>query len=450
MEVADYRATNVRVYVSLWLAVVAAIAYVCRTSIAVAEDDIRASLRISEDDMGLIFGPAFFWVYAAAQIPTAWVTKQYGSRRALTLFSFLGAGAIAMTSLVQGFWDLTGARVALGIAQAGLFPAATMTIARWHPLVERARASGTLGASMQLGHALGLVLTGTLIGLFGWRWGLGLGAVPAVLWAVGFWLWFRDDPRNHRSVNRAELEVIGVAPSTNAGGDGPAAAQAGGERGTPWGVIARSTTLRLIFGQQFFRAAGQVFFATWFPKYLKETRGVELGESAWMSAAPVLAAMVSALIGGGISDRVYRLTGSLDRARKGIAWSSQLLCAVTVSGAYFMADPMLAVATISLGMFFAGFAGPCAYSVTIDVGGRHVPAVFSTMNMIGNVGAGLLALIVPQFRTSVDWLLGRFGISGLNGWDFVLLLFAAMYLAAALCWMRLRIVGSVFDQRVDE
>ena len=54
---------------------------------------------------------------------------------------------------------------------------------------------------------------------------------------------------------------------------------------------------------------------------------------------------------------------------------------------------------------------------------------------------GLLALIVPQFRSSVDRLLARLGISEMNGWDFVLLLFAAMYLAAALCWMRLRITG---------
>lgn len=444
---ADHRPTHVRLYVSLWLAAVAAIAYLSRMSIATAQGPILEDLRLTDGSMGVVFGPAFFWVYAAAQIPTAWVTKRYGSRRALTVFSMFGAIATAITSLVQGFWGLTTARVALGIAQAGLFPAATMTIARWHPLVERARASGLLGASMQVGHVLGLVLTGTLIGIVGWRWGLGLGAVPAVLWAVGFWYWFRDDPREHTSVNRAELAIIGSTepvPASTPTSVSPLAEP------TPWRVMATDSTIRLICGQQFFRAAGQVFFGTWFPKYLEETRGVKLGESAWLSAVPVLAMMLSALIGGGISDRVYRLTGSLDRARKGVSWLSLLLCAATVSAAYFIADPIWAVATISLGMFFAGFAGPCAYSVTIDVGGKHVPAVFSTMNMIGNIGAGLLALIVPHFRQSVDWLLERLGISEMNGWDFVLLLFAAMYLAAALCWMRLRIRGSVFGDEASE
>jgi MFS family permease len=155
--------------------------------------------------------------------------------------------------------------------------------------------------------------------------------------------------------------------------------------------------------------------------------------------------MLACLIGGGVSDRIYRLTGSLDRARKGVATSSLLLCTVIISAAYFVRDPVLAVLTISAGIFCAGFAGPCAYAVTIDMGGRHVPAVFSTMNMMGNFGAGLLAWLVPHFRTSVEHVLSRLHVEGVNSWDAVLLLFAAMYLAAALCWLRLRITGSVFD-----
>jgi nitrate/nitrite transporter NarK len=198
----------------------------------------------------------------------------------------------------------------------------------------------------------------------------------------------------------------------------------------------------LICSQQFFRAGGQVFFASWFATYLQETRGVSQEKSALLTALPVVAMMIAALVGGGVSDYVYNITGSLDRARRGVAFSSLLLCAVILAGAYFVPDPVLAVAIISLAIFCAGFAGPCAYAVTIDMGGRHVPAVFSTMNMIGNFGAGLLAWYVPYFRTG---LLPRLGITGVSSWDAVLLLFAATYLAAALCWMRLRVAGSVFD-----
>lgn len=443
---ADRRPTHVRVSVSLWLAALAAIAYVSRTSVAVAEKDIRAALELSEADMGLVLGPAFFWAYALGQIPTAWLGQRYGSRLMLVLFAASSSIATLQFGLATSLLLLLVARMAMGLAQAGMFPCATQTIARWHPPDERARASGVLTAAMQAGHVIGPALMGVLLGVIGWRWTFLLFALPGFAWAAGFWLWFRNDPREHPRANDAERrQISGSASSATPDPYKHAAAEP-----TPWGRLLTSPAMWLICSQQFFRAAGAVFFASWFTTYLRETRGVSLGESAWLTTLPLVAVMLASLIGGGVSDRIYRLTGSLDRARKGVATSCLLLCVVIITSAYFVRDPVLAVCTISAGIFCAGFAGPCAYAVTIDMGGRHVPAVFSTMNMMGNFGAGLLAWLVPHFRTGVDGALARLHIEGVNSWDAVLLLFAAMYLAAALCWMRLRIAGSVFDDRATE
>jgi len=204
----------------------------------------------------------------------------------------------------------------------------------------------------------------------------------------------------------------------------------------------------LICGQQFFRAAGQVFFATWFVTYLQETRDVSLEKSALLTAIPVIAMMLASFTGGGVSDWVYRRTGSLQHARRGVAATSLFLCAGIVTSAFFVSDPLFAVGLIALGVFCAGFAGPCAYSVTIDMGGRHVPAVFATMNMVGNFGAGLLAWAVPGFRLIVAIEGHVSGIADPNrtSWHAVLLLFAGMYLLAALCWTGLKVSGSVFDR----
>ena len=66
-----------------------------------------------------------------------------------------------------------------------------------------------------------------------------------------------------------------------------------------------------------------------------------------------------------------------------------------------------------------------AYSATIDMGGRHTAMVFSVMNMAGNVGAVVFPMAVP-------WLLI---LSGEENWDLVLFTFAAIYVAAAVCWL---------------
>lgn len=432
-------ATAVRWRVALWLALAAAIAYLSRTSIAVAEKSIREALRLSESQMGLVMGPAFFWTYALAQIPTAWLGQRYGSRRMLVLFMVSGAFAVLLFGLAGSLVVLLVARMAMGISQAGLFPCATQTFARWHPPTERARASGLLAAAMQAGHGLGLALTGLLIGLTGWRFTFCLYSIPGVIWAAGFGAWFRNDPREHRSVNAAERQLIGC-PTAD-----PIEAMHARPPATPWRRLLLNPAMQLICAQQFFRAAGQVFFASWFATYLQETRGVTLQQSAWMTALPVIATMLASLIGGGLSDRILLLTGSLNAARKGVATATLLVCAAIVSAAGFVDDPLLAVLLISAGVFSAGFAGPCAYAVTIDVGGRHVPAVFSTMNMLGNFGAGLLPWIVPRYRQAVLRLLSDGSGAERASWDAVLLLFAAMYLAAALCWWRVRLEPSGLD-----
>jgi nitrate/nitrite transporter NarK len=85
-----------------------------------------------------------------------------------------------------------------------------------------------------------------------------------------------------------------------------------------------------------------------------------------------------------------------------------------------------AIALLSAGSFLAALSGPCAYAITIDLGGAHVASVFSAMNMAGNVGALVCPVAVERL---VAWS-GR--------WDHVLVLFAAVYLVAALAWALLR------------
>ena len=129
------------------------------------------------------------------------------------------------------------------------------------------------------------------------------------------------------------------------------------------------------------------------------------------------------MIGGGFTDWVYHRTGSLRWARQGVGAGSLAVCALLIVPAYFIDNPLLAVALISAGSFAAAFAGPCAYAITIDLGGRHVTPVFSFMNMCGNIGATVFPLAVPPL------------VKAVGNWDVVLFLFAAIYGAAAVCWL---------------
>lgn len=445
--------TRGRFQFAIWLAAAATIAYLCRFCMVVTEKTIRSDLGISETEMGWIMGPVFFWSYALAQIPGSWLGHRFGSRRMLSFFAVLWSLGTAAWGLANGFLLLLIGRLSVGIAQAGLFPCAASSIARWSPVTERAWMSGLLAAAMQVGSALAAVLTGWLLGYWNWQIIFAIYSIPGLLWAVGFYFWFRDDPADHPAVNRAELDLIHqgrppdhhhrVAGTIDSGEPSPPAAS------VPWERILTSRTMWIICAQQFFRAAGAVWFGSWFATYLQETRHVSQQQSGWLLAIPLLSAFAASLMGGSLSDFVLRRTGSRSLARRGLATASLVLCSLLVFSAYFIEDATLATATIGAGVFCASFAGPCAYAVTIDMGGRHVAPVFGVMNMIGNFGAGLLPWLVPHFRVFVDQRPALLDLSGGNSWNAVLVLFAAMYLLAACFWMLLQLEGTIGDDPAE-
>jgi ACS family glucarate transporter-like MFS transporter len=401
------------------------IAYIQRNSLGVAEKEVRASLGLNDREMGFVLG-AFFFPYAFLQIPGGWAVQRWGSRRLLPLWCLLGALATALLGLAPGLLVLFAARLGLGAAQAGLFPCTTDVFSKWFPSTQRAIASGCLTASMSVGGAVGAYLTGLLVPAIGWRWPFLIFAVPGMLWAAWFYTWFRDRPQDHSAVTQEELLAIGSSPAPRK------------DVSTPWLALASSPALLCICGQQFFRAAGYIFYSTWFTTYLRESRDVSLQDAGLLTSLPLLGYVLGSLVGGIFSDIVLSLTGSRRLGRQGVALVVSLLAGLVILFARPVEDAWTFVLLVSFGSFLASWAGPCAYAITIDMGGRHVAPVFATMNMTGNIGATLFPVVVP-------YLVGAEG-----NWDLVLYVFAGMHIAAALLWAGFDSEGTIVREDASD
>ena len=224
------RPTMARYFVLSWLCAAATVAYIQRNSIAVVESTIRDDLGLSERQMGLILG-TFFLTYGLFQIPGGRIGDRWGARLALPVLSLLWSVATVVTAAVgfgllaqrdnssslTGGWvlgafvALVTARLVAGAAQAGIFPCSAVVIHGWFPGSHWALATGWLGAFQQVGGVIAASLTGLLVwcGL-GWPLILLLYSLPGFVWAIAYFGWFRDDPRDHSGVNAAELELIAV------------------------------------------------------------------------------------------------------------------------------------------------------------------------------------------------------------------------------------------------
>ncbi|MFM7292481.1 MAG: MFS transporter, partial [Planctomycetia bacterium] len=310
---------------------------------------------------------------------------------------------------------------------------------------ERARASGWLGAGMLAGGAIAPVLTAWLLERFTpwadaenidrWRICLVLYGVPGLAWAAAYWVCTRS------------MGLDGPQQACGIGGDRDGAST-GSRRGLLWnrcdtaeakpgadatGRVWTDPSLLLLCGQQFLRAAAMIFFVTWFPTFLRETRGVSLMQSGLLTSYAGVAAMLGVICGGYASDWILARTGSKRIARQCLAAVSMATCAVLIVLSSFVADVNAAIVLISAGAFVACFGGVAGYTVAIDYGGDRVGTVFGAMNMAGSFGAML-------FPVTVGWL-----VSATGTWNAALFTFAGLMAVDAVLWALLNPQGRFME-----
>lgn len=400
----------------------AAIAYIQRAALSVPAEEIARDLNFSNlaKDMGAIQS-AWYFAYALMQIPSGWFADRLGSRRALAIFTLAWSTATLLSGFASGFYSLLVLWGVMGAAQAGAFPCAAKALGRIFPESERARSTGLLAAGMTIGGAIAPMLAAYFLqglteqakgwGLERWRLLLMAYAIPGVIWTFLF----------------LGLVSRKMLPSE----------EENKEQRTPvdWSRMWRSVPLALLCGQQFFRAAGMVFFTTWFPTFLQKARGVSMLDSGILTTVAGIGGVVGSLTGGFFSDWLLKKTGNARLSRQGIAVVGMGCCSVLILLSYFVRDTNQSIALISLGAFFATFGGVSGYAVAISFGGKNVATVFSTMNMFGNFGAAL-------FPLTAGWLVAQTG-----NWNLILFLFAGVMAIDAVCWAMLNPRGTLFGDQ---
>jgi MFS family permease len=151
--------------------------------------------------------PAFF---SDAQLPAGYISTKIGGAKVLAagvaLWSFgtLIAPPAAQTSLVA----LCATRVLVGLGEGFAPSAATAVLAKLVPSTERSRAVSTVWGGLDIGSAVGLLLCGPLIRMFGWPSVFYLFAVLGLVWAA---MWPLVEPE------KVDDDVSGVGTHAGCG-----------------------------------------------------------------------------------------------------------------------------------------------------------------------------------------------------------------------------------------
>jgi ACS family glucarate transporter-like MFS transporter len=289
-------------------------------------------------------------------------------------------------------------RFLLGIAEAPTYTAAGQGVSRWVLRRFQGRSNGIVIASIGLGSALAPPLVSNVMIHWGWRAGILISALPALITTL-IWLRLPEPPAaNPATELRKNTEP---APGTN------------NLRTSSFVLLTLSYTLQGYVGY---------IFVSWFYLYLVQERHFGLLGGAWMSSLPWILSIVSIPLGGLISDRLSMGSFGQRWGRRFVPILGMALSGVLISiGAHTDSAVIAAISLAFATAFVLCVEGPF-WTMMMTIAGPRSGSAGGIMNMGSNVGGLISPALTPV-------------LAGYIGWENALHVAAGLAVLAALLWL---------------
>lgn len=213
--------------------------------------------------------------------------------------ALLGVFGLTYAPSVAGF---IAARFALGIGEAGNFPAAIKAVAEWFPLKERAFATGLFNSGTNIGAVMAPLIVPWITVTYGWYWAFIVTGAIGFFW-IALWLPLFRSPEHHPRVSAAELAHIrsDLAP--------PAA------RVPLRALLPHRQTWAFAVGK-FMTDPIWWLYLFWVPDFLNRNHGLNLLAVGPPLVAIYLIADVGSIGGGWLSSALIKRGWTVNAARK--------------------------------------------------------------------------------------------------------------------------------------
>jgi sugar phosphate permease len=269
----------------------------------------------------------------------------------------------------------------------------------WFPRVERGRIQGTTHFFSRFAVAVTPFIAGSILLAFGWRAIFYIFGSLGIVWAIGFSLFYRNLPEDHKGVNRAELARIRGVNT-----DGTIKRPSVTQLATPWRRILLSPNMWFISLGYFCFFFGTNFYLTWYPTYLREHLHMSIRSLGIWGSVPLFAGMAGDVVGGSISDMIFKTTGKAKLARRVVAAPGFILASAFVIPAALTPNTVSSILFLAASFFFLEWVIGPAWAVPMDVGGQFSGTVTGVMNMVGALGGASTAVVYGSLFNRGLWV----------------------------------------------
>ncbi|MEN3339078.1 MAG: transporter, family, hexuronate transporter [Acidobacteriota bacterium] len=352
-----------------------------RQVLSVLASELRTQFHWSNAQYGYI--AVFFNLgMMLGQIPAGALMDRLGTRSGLAAifvaWSLLSAshalaGDVAVgigLSTLAGFIVL---RFVMGLTQCGNYTAGIKALAGLFPAATRSRAGGVFNAGAQFGSVIAPPIVVFLATQFGWRMAFVIPSVLGLLWLLPWLAIFPD---------KQTMTAVAVKPSGLAT-EAPAIRLS---------QLIRNRKVLGLFLIRVFTGPITTFYWTWLPLYLRTGRGMSFLAVGFFASVPNLIGMGGNVIGGLITDRLVRVTGSVDRGRN-IAFTCAFLLGALSMTMPFVSNNYLAVVLMGLALFGNQWVSATYIGTVGDVVPQQLAGRVNGIAGLGDNGAALLAVL---------------------------------------------------------
>lgn len=366
--------------------------YLDRAVISLLKSDLTKEFKWTETDYSNLV-IAFQLSYAIGMLGVGRFIDKVGTKMGYAISLIAWSIAAMGHALVRSTFGFFIARSALGITEAGNFPAAIKTTAEWFPKKERAFATGIFNSGSNVGAIIAPLIVPWIAVHLGWRWAFVITGAIGLIWLL-FWFMIYQVPAKHKRLSKAEYDYIHSDRD-----EATVTANAAG-------VIERVSWFRLLsFRQTWAFVLGKFltdpvwwFYLFWLPAFLKAQYGLTGTDVALPIALVYTMSSVGSVGGGWLPLILINKGWQVFKARK----TSMLIyafCVVPVVFAQWLGSYSMWYAVVIIGFAAAAHQAWSAniFTTTSDMFPKAtVASVTGIGGMAGAVGGILIASLAGK------------------------------------------------------
>ena len=364
--------------------------YLDRAVISLLKSTLTSELKWDDGDYTNV-EIAFKVSYAIGLLLAGRFIDTVGTKKGYAWATGLWSIAAVLHAAAKSVFGFSVARAALGVTEAGNFPAAIKTVAEWFPRKERALATGLFNSGANIGAIVAPLSVPFIAAAYGWQWAFIATGILGFVWLY-FWNKHYYKPSEHPKLSAAELAYI------NSDSDAIAEGDALNTKSFSWAALLK-------YKQTWAFAIGKLltdpiwwFYLFWLPDFLESQYQIKGTAIALPVAAVYTMSAVGSVFGGWLPMFLIKNNWPVFKARK----SSMLLYAFLVLPILFA--QVLGGMNMWLAVFVIGIAAAAhqAWSANIFTTvsdmfpKRAVGSVTGIGGMFGAIGGILLSMAVQK------------------------------------------------------